>query len=172
MDILEPDDKLYNKCFAALRRLCAEVGNLPSRLVLPVDQLKRQSTHPLSSCGYADIWRGSLAERNVALKAFRIFGENNLPTVRKVNRSKLFECMSCSELTSQTQLFCKEAVLWRRLKHPNVVPFLGVNSTLFELCIVSEWMPHGDINTYLRADPATNRLALVSLQEINISDLY
>lgn len=65
-------------------------------------------------------------------------------------------------LISYHKLFCREAILWRRLSHQNVTPFLGVSTTLFEFCIVSDWMPSGDINTYLRRNPAANRLELVS----------
>ena len=36
----------------------------------------------------------------------------------------------------------REAVMWKRLTHPNIVPFKGV--TLDPLRIVSVWMPGGD----------------------------
>ncbi|KAF9027775.1 kinase-like domain-containing protein, partial [Rhodocollybia butyracea] len=41
--------------------------------------------------------------------------------------------------------FCNEALLWRQLRHPNVLPFFGVNTTLFGFCLVSPWMSNGDI---------------------------
>lgn len=46
------------------------------------------------------------------------------------------------------------------LRHPNIVPFLGV-STIFPICLVSEWMEHGTVATFLKARPTENRIRLV-----------
>jgi len=50
--------------------------------------------------------------------------------------------------------------VWKRLRHPNVVPFLGVISKPLQL--VSEWMPNGTLTNYIRKIPGANRIALVS----------
>ena len=50
--------------------------------------------------------------------------------------------------------------MWKRLTHPNIVPFKGV--TLDPLRIVSVWMPGGDLTAYITRNPQTNRLNLVS----------
>ncbi|EIN07689.1 kinase-like protein, partial [Punctularia strigosozonata HHB-11173 SS5] len=52
--------------------------------------------------------------------------------------------------------FCKEAVFWKRLVHENIVPFLSV-SPRHHLFIVSEWMEHGDIMSYLDYFPRADR---------------
>ena len=54
----------------------------------------------------------------------------------------------------------REAVMWKRLDHPNIVPFKGV--TLDPLRVVSEWMPGGDLTGYISQNPQTNRIRLVS----------
>jgi len=54
----------------------------------------------------------------------------------------------------------REAVIWKRLIHPSVVPFTGV--TFDPLQIVSEWMSGGNLTTHIEANPRTNRIALVS----------
>lgn len=53
--------------------------------------------------------------------------------------------------TSSSQAFCREALLWQHLKHPFVLPFLGIDSEIFSpfLCMVSPWMQHGTILNYL-----------------------
>lgn len=84
MDTLEPSDILYKKCYAALRGLCGEAGELPHRFILPTKKLKKQSARPLSSYGYADVWRGSFDGQEVALKVFRSFQEEDLRSARKV----------------------------------------------------------------------------------------
>ena len=54
----------------------------------------------------------------------------------------------------------REAVIWTRLTHPNIVPFKGV--TLDPLQIVSERMLGGDLTEYIRGYPQANRVHLVS----------
>ena len=50
--------------------------------------------------------------------------------------------------------------MWKRLRHKNIVPFIGV--TQDPLQFVSEWMPNGDLTEYLDKNPGANRIGLVS----------
>ena len=54
---------------------------------------------------------------------------------------------------------------WKTLRHPNVLPLLGVTVTEnpCQLVVVSEWMENGNINKFLKAHPSVNRLELVRL---------
>lgn len=63
------------------------------------------------------------------------------------------------------QSFCNEALVWRQLKHPNILPFLGVNTELFEpsFCLISPWMSNKDIVTFLKRNPTHNLHTTVSL---------
>jgi len=54
-----------------------------------------------------------------------------------------------------------EVVAWRALRHPNVLPLLGVTMSGSRFVIVSEWMAKGDINEFLKAHNNVNRLDLV-----------
>ena len=60
------------------------------------------------------------------------------------------------------QPFYGEAVVWKRLKHPNVVRFLGVTTS--PLQIVTEWMPNGTLLEYIKANPSVDRMGLVRIQ--------
>ena len=51
------------------------------------------------------------------------------------------------------------AVLWKRLKHDNIVPLFGITSTPLQL--ISEWMPGGNLTEYIKKCPSANRLDLV-----------
>ena len=51
--------------------------------------------------------------------------------------------------------------MWKRLTHPNVVPFVGV--TIDPPQIVSRWMPGGNLTTYIESNPHRDRISLVSL---------
>ena len=50
--------------------------------------------------------------------------------------------------------------MWKKLRHPNVVPFVGVTQN--PLQFVSEWMPNGDLMEYLGKNPGADRIGLVS----------
>ena len=54
-----------------------------------------------------------------------------------------------------------EAVVWKRLRHPNVVPFLGVATASLQL--VSKWMPNGTLTEYVSTQPHVDRISLVSV---------
>ena len=61
------------------------------------------------------------------------------------------------------QKFCREAVAWGHLQHPNILPLLGVTSAEGRLAMVSEWMENGNINDFIQKNPKANRTKLVSL---------
>lgn len=50
--------------------------------------------------------------------------------------------------------------MWKHLSHPRIVPFMGV--TLEPLQLVSEWMPGGELRSYVRENPQKNLVDLVS----------
>jgi hypothetical protein len=55
----------------------------------------------------------------------------------------------------------QEAVVWKRLNHPNIVPFHGV--TLRPLQLVSNWMQAAELTECIKNTPKTNRLGLVGV---------
>ncbi|KAE9403586.1 kinase-like protein, partial [Gymnopus androsaceus JB14] len=54
--------------------------------------------------------------------------------------------------------------IWRQLKHPNILPLLGVNEELFSpsFCLISPWMENKDVMTYLRKNPSHDRHSVLS----------
>ena len=65
------------------------------------------------------------------------------------------------------QAWCREVVVCRYLSHPNILSFLGASSTEFHpLCIVSRWMPHGNISEFLKHDGQFNRRPLVRRDDL------
>ena len=53
--------------------------------------------------------------------------------------------------------------MWRFLRHPNVLPLLGVSISENRLAMVSAWMENGNINQFVQTHPEANPLKLVSL---------
>ena len=52
---------------------------------------------------------------------------------------------------------------WKSLRHPNVLPLVGVTMSEGQLAMVSDWMVNGNINDFVKAHPDANRLELVGL---------
>ena len=51
--------------------------------------------------------------------------------------------------------------MWKRLIHPNIVPFIGV--TIDPPQIASGWMPGGNLTAYINSHPNSDRVSLVSI---------
>ncbi|KAK7027403.1 hypothetical protein VNI00_015239 [Paramarasmius palmivorus] len=52
--------------------------------------------------------------------------------------------------------YLREAIIWRQLRHPNVLPCLGLyylDDTQQRICLVSPWMENGNLVEYMQARP-------------------
>ncbi|KAG6820841.1 hypothetical protein H0H93_010668 [Arthromyces matolae] len=99
--------------------------------IIPASVLIRGLTltdnQPVSGGGFADIYRAVYRGQEVALKHLRVRQDQDSQKMRRA--------------------FGREALVWQQLKHPNVLPFLGIDSEVFpaSLCMVSPWMRHGTL---------------------------
>ena len=50
---------------------------------------------------------------------------------------------------------------WKALRHPNVLPLIGVTMSDTQFAMVSDWMVNGNINDFVKAHPDANRIELV-----------
>ena len=64
-------------------------------------------------------------------------------------------------LMDQFQRFCREGIAWRHLRHPNILPLLGVTVSEHRFALVSEWMENGNVNEFIERDRHVNRAELV-----------
>ena len=53
--------------------------------------------------------------------------------------------------------------MWNALRHPNVLPLLGVTMSGDRFVTVSEWMTNGSITEFVKVNLAVDRLKLVCL---------
>ncbi|KAJ7584946.1 hypothetical protein C8J56DRAFT_1053351 [Mycena floridula] len=127
------------KCLRHLRRLAAQRGILPPSFFL--HNVIRDGLHPVFGGGFADVYKGKLNGEAVCLKALRFFVERP-----EMAQTLLSDC-------------CREALVWKQLNHPNVLPFLGVNVDLFapSFCLVSPWMSNGNLMQFLQRNPDFDR---------------
>jgi len=59
------------------------------------------------------------------------------------------------------QRFYRGVVVWRALRHPNILPLLGVTITEDHLVALSEWMMDGTITEFVKVHVNVDRLGLV-----------
>ncbi|KAE9403870.1 kinase-like protein [Gymnopus androsaceus JB14] len=120
---------LRRRYLKSLRHLNRLHGVLPPSMYLR--NIVCESEFPVSGGGFSDVWVGRLGEQRVCIKVLRMFMQHE-------NKEKLLKSLS------------NEVILWRQLRHPNILPFLGINIELFRpsFCITSPWMSNGDIISY------------------------
>jgi hypothetical protein len=139
---------LGNACSATLR--------LPSSVVL-FKGLEKRGTMAVASGGLTDVWRGDLGDLRVAIKAFRIYPVQKLKEVKEVSKQPTCE----PPYKLGLQILWKRVPVWTRLSHPNILPFRGVNMTLFQLSLVYDWGQNGNITQYMTRHPRASRPLLV-----------
>ncbi|KAF9649106.1 kinase-like protein [Thelephora ganbajun] len=92
--------------------------------------------------GFMDIWKGICRGDPVCVKVIRTRSEAHLEKIKRTFYHKLEPC--------------------NHFSHPNALPVLQVSDTLFPLCIMSPWMPDGNILRYTQKNPSANRLMLLA----------
>ena len=116
----------------------------------------------LASGGFADVRRGKYMGYLVAVKTLRVAETDDFTKIRKVRIRNILSAPREAVPTTLPQQFCKEAILWGTVSHPNVLKLVGVQGDMArgQFVAVSEWMAHGNIIDFIRNNPA-NRLELV-----------
>ncbi|KAJ7041077.1 hypothetical protein C8F04DRAFT_947734, partial [Mycena alexandri] len=98
--------------------------------------------HQVAGGGFGDIWKGLVRGQSVSVKIVRLFQNSDIKAALKE--------------------FTREALVWRQLCHPNLLPFFGLYYFDGRLCLVSPWMEMGNIMQFLKKEPQINRVSLVS----------
>ncbi|KAJ7619293.1 kinase-like domain-containing protein [Roridomyces roridus] len=113
-----------------VRKLSEACDKLPSSLF--ITKVVARETHPSFGGGFGDVYRARYEGRNVALKHMRHF-------------------LRGSQLRDIRLRLCREALVWKDLNHPNILPFIGIDRETFpnSLCMVSPWMENGTVLKYL-----------------------
>ncbi|KAJ7846467.1 kinase-like domain-containing protein [Mycena leptocephala] len=90
----------------------------------------------------SDRFKGLVGDQIVSVKIMRVYNDFEVKAVMKE--------------------FGREAVIWRQLSHPNLLPFFGLCYLEARPCLVSPWMENGDLVKFLRnAPPDTDRTSLI-----------
>jgi len=143
-----------------LRKLCetcADKGSIPKsirNLDFPEDDM------PIVYYGgHSNVSKGEHEGREVAVKVLRTDTTSDFDAIRGVGELFVPEQ---PQLKWCLQRFCREVVIWRHLRHPNILPLFGVTSSEQRFATVSEWMENGTINEFTKKYQKANRIELVS----------
>ncbi|KAJ7740620.1 kinase-like domain-containing protein [Mycena metata] len=114
------------RLFQALIRLSANSKLYPRCLTLTGLQQERL----MAGGSFGDVYKGLLGDQSVAIKMMRVFEESDIDALLKE--------------------FGREALIWRQLSHPNLLPFFGLYYFQQRLCLVSPWMENGHMRAFLK----------------------
>ncbi|KAJ7107163.1 kinase-like domain-containing protein, partial [Mycena crocata] len=139
------DESYRRKCVRCLLRLSRKYSRLPPSFFL-YDAAKN-GQHSVDGGGFADIWMGSLDGSPVCMKVLRYYTS-----------------LADEKLEQLVKTFCREALCWGRMNHPNILPFLGVDEQTFRpsFCLISPWMENGNLMSFLKKAPHFNRYKAIT----------
>jgi len=149
-------DSHNTKFITALGKLCGASGLLPTSAVLSAG-LEKRGTIAVASGGFTDIWRGEYNGAQVAIKALHIYPALNLKEAKEVSIQLSLEVRPLTK----TQILWKRVPVWRRLSHEHVLPFRGVDMTVFQIALVYDWGQNGNISQFIASHPRASRVSLV-----------
>ncbi|KAK1221614.1 hypothetical protein PQX77_015580 [Marasmius sp. AFHP31] len=119
--------------FSAMLQLSKLSGLHPA--CLSIQNVKKVGKRPVAAGGFGDVWKGAIGDSNelVCLKVVRVYLSSDL-----------------QELSTE---YLREAILWRQMKHPNLLPFIGIYrlEDAQELCLISPWMEKGNLVEFMKA---------------------
>jgi len=117
--------------------------------------------HAVDGGRFADVRKGRLDGRDVAVKSYRCYVRFDCDRVRMVSSNKHL-CGLCAYNEHRSQRFYREAQAYSLLSHRNIVPFVGAYSSLdHPFSLVFDYMEHLNLSEYLRNEPSAGKLELV-----------
>ena len=152
---LKDQPKFLNK----LGKMCSQLKTLPDSI--RIENYSDGPTVEDHGGGCATVSRGEYHGRPVAIKTLHQYLTHD-PEERFCVSAEILDVVGDTFSPRALQKFRREVVAWRHLRHPNILPFIGVILEPYRLAMVSEWMDHGNINEYIKHREGINRAQLVS----------
>ncbi|MBA0861662.1 hypothetical protein Goshw_030153, partial [Gossypium schwendimanii] len=155
-EILKSKEQSYSRKSSIMTEHVKErVVSLPSCVEIPTDgtdvweidarQLKIENR--IASGSYADLYRGTYCSQEVAIKVLK---------PEQITREMLRE-------------FSQEVYIMRKIRHKNVVQFIGACTRSPSLCIVTEFMARGSIYDYLHKQRGVFKLPSLLKVALDVS---
>ncbi|RDB23589.1 Serine/threonine-protein kinase STY46 [Hypsizygus marmoreus] len=126
----------------ALLRLSRKSGLFPT--ILRQQEVTLEGDDPLANGQFGDVWKGRYRSQQVAVKVLKVYLQ--------------------SDMSAHLRNVLHETLIWRQLRHENVLPFLClhyVNNNPKRIALVSPWMENGNIRDFLIHYPEMPRIPFV-----------
>ncbi|KDQ10200.1 hypothetical protein BOTBODRAFT_36475 [Botryobasidium botryosum FD-172 SS1] len=135
------EEALFSPEIATIvHQLCSASGYKPPALAIDLSGVVRLGTQPLGRGGFGECWQGLLQGKyKVAMKC----SHRDIPQESILRQAR------------------REATVWQRLHHLNILPFLGLTTLDSVTYLVSPWMENGDLLIYVRKNPHADCLKLL-----------
>ncbi|KAG7090203.1 hypothetical protein E1B28_011806 [Marasmius oreades] len=120
--------------FKLMLQLSKRSGLCPQ--CLAIGNVKKLGDHPVDWGGFGDVWKGKIGEQVVCLKVVKVY--------------------LATDTQQLVKEYMREAIVWQQLRHPNLLPFLGMyylGEAREQLCLVSPWMDRGNLIRFLKETP-------------------
>lgn len=140
--------------------LSQDTGILPGHL--QVDLKPRNRTDTLARGSYTNVCRATLDNQKVALRSIRLYqqyGEDEMKDCAKVPLHVSFATRCILLTLYYTQKFILEAIIWSELRHPNILPLLGLdlNAEGGDIPMVLPWIENDHVMAHMKTmDPPPN----------------
>ncbi|KAL0058289.1 Rho guanine nucleotide exchange factor [Marasmius tenuissimus] len=128
------DAELRTQIVRTIIELSDSSGLFPE--CLWIAEVKNLSKRPVEVGSFGDVWTGSMNSVKVAMKVVR----------HRIDPQK-----------REQVAFTREAMVWRNLNHPNILPFTGMYwfnaRNEGQMSLVTPWMENGNLLQFLRGHP-------------------
>ncbi|KAJ8077647.1 Rho guanine nucleotide exchange factor [Marasmius tenuissimus] len=126
--------KSKSTIFKVMLRLSKKSGMYPK--CLKINNVEKMGSYPVAGGGFGDVWKGKIATEIVCLKVVKVY--------------------LASDVQQLLKEYMQEAIVWQQLRHPNLLPFVGMyylGEGQGQLCLVSPWIERGNLMTFLKNTP-------------------
>ena len=131
-------------------KISLESQKLPASLT--IRNLNNEQSASVGSGGFADVYKATHRGQIVALKSLRFWvtmSHSQREGRKKVHMeiSLLIPCFCTERAKPVAQAFYHEALTWKNLSHPHVLPFFGISESpdYQSFRMVTPWMENGNI---------------------------
>ncbi|KAF8074592.1 kinase-like domain-containing protein [Lyophyllum atratum] len=144
------EDPLVTKAREELLKALSEYEGEYPPLGIDSSELTMTYGKPVSSGQNSDVYRG--------------FRENRMVAIKRLKIKEIYQ------ITRVLDRIDREAKIWGKLKHTNIIPFLGCCRPRDELpFLVSPWMENRDARNYRHAHPEADILKMIFVQLMGVA---
>ncbi|KAG6843949.1 hypothetical protein H0H87_011455 [Tephrocybe sp. NHM501043] len=142
LDLPALDVSFRSRFMNALLDLSKRSGLYPGLLLQR--KVTLEGTYAIASGQFGDVWKGKFQSQQVAVKVLKIY--------------------SRSDLRKHVKKVLRETLIWRQLRHSNVLPFIclhHVQGNAERIALVSPWMDNGNLQEFLQQTSNADRVSLM-----------